>query len=71
MARYGNADDALAQLEGIVADGFFNYPVFARDAWFDALRNRPTFEALIARCEERHRAAVAAFERLDGPALLA
>ena len=71
VAHYGDADDALAQLEGVVADGFSCYPVFERDAWFDPLRNRRTFEALVARCEERHRAAVAAFERLDGPALLA
>ena len=70
VARYGDADVALTQLEGIVADGFFCYPVLARDSWFDALRKRSEFEALLARCEERHRAAAAAFEQLDGPTLL-
>jgi tetratricopeptide (TPR) repeat protein len=71
VARHGDADEALAQLEGIVADGFFCYPVLARDPWFDALRPRSAFETLLARCEERHRAAEAAFARVEGPTLLA
>jgi TolB-like protein len=71
VARYGDAEQALAQLEGIVADGFSCYPTLARDPWFDTLRNRPAFEALLGRCEARHRAAAEAFERLEGPTLLA
>ena len=70
VARYGDPDLALSQLEGIVADGFACFPAFARDPWFDALLAKPAFGDLLARCEAHYRAAVEAFERLDGPALL-
>lgn len=71
VARYGDADQAIAQLEGIIADGFFCNPVIARDTWFDALRGKPAFKTLLAHCETKHRAAVQAFERLNGASLLA
>lgn len=70
VARYGDPDLALAQLEAIVADGFACFTNFTRDPWFDALRAKPAFAELLARCEARHRDAVEAFERLNGPALL-
>jgi hypothetical protein len=69
--RDGDPEQALAQLEGIIADGFACFPNFARDPWFDALRAKPAFGALLARCEARHRAAVDAFERIGGSAVLA
>lgn len=69
-ARYGDADAALAQLDGIVADGFSCYPVFARDPWFDALRGKRAFAALLDRCAARHAESVAAFEALDGRTVL-
>ncbi len=70
IARHGDPDQALAQLEGIIADGFFCYPVLARDPWFDALRGNVAFTALLDRCAAQHRAAVAAFDALDGRAVL-
>jgi hypothetical protein len=70
VARHGDADEALAQLEGIVADGFFCYPVLARDRERLCSRPRSAFETLLARCE-RHRAAEAAFARVEGQTLLA
>ena len=70
IARCGDPDQALTQLEGIVADGFFCHPVFQRDSWFDALRAKPAFTRLLARCEELHRAAAVAFDELDGGSAL-
>ena len=70
VARYGDADDALAQLEGVVADGFSCCPVFERDPWFDALRTKPRFTELLERCASRHAASVRAFEDLDGRGVL-
>src|SRR5262249_12306294 len=70
-ARYGNAARAIDQLEGIVADGFSCYPMLARDSWLDALRSMPAFTVLLARCKQQHRAAMDAFESLNGSALLA
>jgi TolB-like protein len=70
VARYGDADVALAQLEGIVADGFSCCPVFERDPWFDALREKPAFTQLLERCASRHADAVRAFEEIDGRAVL-
>ncbi len=70
VARHGDADAALAQLEGVVADGFSCYPVFERDPWFDALRGKPAFTELLERCSARHAASLRAFENLDGRAVL-
>ena len=70
VARYGDADAALAQLEGIVADGFSCYPVFERDPWLDALRTKPQFAELLERCASRHAASLRAFEELNGRAVL-
>jgi hypothetical protein len=47
IARHGEAGEALRQLEAIVADGFFCYPVLERDSWFDALRDNPAFTTLL------------------------
>ena len=70
VARFGDADQALAQLEGIVADGFFCNPVLARDSWFDAVRTKPAFTRLLERCAKQHAAAVGAFDQLDGRSVL-
>jgi TolB-like protein len=70
IARYGDADDALARLEGVVADGFSCYPVFERDPWFDALRKKRAFTELLERCAARHAVSLRAFEDLDGRAVL-
>jgi len=70
VARYGDADAALSQLEGIVADGFSCYPVFERDPWLDALRPMPRFAELLDRCASRHAASLRAFEQLNGRAVL-
>ena len=70
VAHYGDADDALAQLEGVVADGFSCDPVFERDAWFDPVREKPAFTELLERCASRHAASVRAFEEVKGPAVL-
>jgi hypothetical protein len=70
VARYGDADEALTQLKGIVADGFSCYPVFARDPWLDALRPTPRFTELLERCASRHAASRRAFEELNGGGVL-
>jgi len=70
VARYGDADEALTQLEGVVADGFSCYPVFERDPWLDALRPKPGFTELLERCASRHAASRRAFEELNGRGVL-
>ena len=70
VARYGDADEALTQLEGVVADGFSCYPVFERDPWLDALRPKPGFTELLERCASRHAASRRAFEELNGGGVL-
>jgi hypothetical protein len=70
IARYGDAREAIAQLERIIADGFFCNPVLARDPSFDRLRGMPAFTALLDRCAVQHRAAVEAFDAADGRAVL-
>jgi hypothetical protein len=54
----------------IVADGFSCYPVFERDPWLDPLRTKAAFRALVDRCDVRHAKSVAAFDALDGRAVL-
>jgi len=71
VARYGDADEALAQLEGVVADGFSCSPVFERDPWFDELRGKSGFKELLERCGARHAESVRVFEELDGKSVLA
>jgi len=70
VARHGDADEALTQLEGVVADGFSCYPVFERDPWLDALRPKPGFTELLERCASRHAASRRAFEELNGRGVL-
>jgi len=70
VARYGDTDEALTQLEGVVADGFSCYPVFERDPWLDALRPKPGFTELLERCASRHAASRRAFEELNGRGVL-
>ncbi|MGH7524711.1 MAG: winged helix-turn-helix domain-containing protein [Gemmatimonadales bacterium] len=70
IARHGDADEALAQLERIAVDGFCCYPMLVRDSWLDTLRGMPAFTALLDRCAVQHRAAIAAFETLDGRSVL-
>ena len=70
VARYGDADEALTQLEGVVADGFLCYPVFERDRWLDALRPKPRFTEVLARCASRNAASRRAFEELTGRGVL-
>lgn len=70
VAKYGDAECALEQLEGIVADGFTCYPALEQDPWLDGLRAAPAFVRLLGRCAEQHRAAATAFEAHDGYAAL-
>ena len=70
VARFGDADEALTQLEGVVADGFSCYPVFERDPWLDALRPKPRFTELLERCASRHATSRRAFEELNGRGVL-
>ncbi|HEY8062255.1 MAG TPA: winged helix-turn-helix domain-containing protein [Gemmatimonadales bacterium] len=70
IARHGVADEAVTQLEAIVADGYCCYPAFARDPWLDCLRRMPAFTALLGRSAAEYRASVAAFEEVDGRTVL-
>jgi hypothetical protein len=45
-------------------------PSSVRDPWFDALRPKRAFGELVERCAVRHVESVAAFDDLDGRAVL-
>jgi len=57
MARGGRPDYALDFADRAVRTGYANYPLIARDASFDVLRENPDFQAVMRRAEEHHLAA--------------
>jgi TolB-like protein/tetratricopeptide (TPR) repeat protein len=71
VARCGNRSRALELFSRSVEEGYFNIPQFARDPWLDALRGDPSFTAIAARADARHRHAREAFEQAGGHRLLA
>jgi len=69
-ARLGEIDLALEYL-GRAVHGGFTCPVPMRhNAWLDAVRHRPEFEALADEAEARHRQCVDAYAAAEGPAVL-
>jgi TolB-like protein len=66
VARFGDADAALAQLEGITRDGFCCHPMLVRDPWLDSLRTRPAFKQMLGECERRFVRAATEFEQHGG-----
>jgi eukaryotic-like serine/threonine-protein kinase len=69
-AHVGLADDALIMLDLVVQNGFFCFPFFRRDPWFDPLRGDERLNAVIHRAEARSREARRAFESHPGSRVL-
>jgi len=70
LVRIGRHDDAIEMLDRTERDGFFCYPIFARDPWLDPLRGDARFVAILKRAEERMRNAQRAFDAHPGSRVL-
>jgi eukaryotic-like serine/threonine-protein kinase len=66
LARVGEVEHGLALLERVFQEGFFCFPVFARDAWLDPLRAEARFKAVLRASEERYRHAQNGFREAGG-----
>lgn len=69
LARIGEADRALAELNRCLDDGFIHYRLLRRDTNVDALRALPAFDALCERSAARYRDACVAFADAGGQRL--
>jgi len=70
MVRINERTTAIEMLEEAERDGFFCYPIFARDPWLDPLRGDPRFIAVMKRSEERMREAQRTFDAHPGSRVL-
>jgi DNA-binding winged helix-turn-helix (wHTH) protein len=70
LARLSAPDEALASLRGVVDGGYFCYPAFATDPWFDSIRDLPAFREVMKTARERHEIACRAFRDAGGDAIL-
>jgi serine/threonine protein kinase len=66
LARVGEVDIALREINRAVEGGFFCYPAFLTDTWLDKLRGLEAFDATMARAKQRHLEAVNAFKAANG-----
>ena len=66
LAKVGETDVALRELRRAVDGGFFCYPAFRTDTWFEKLRGHEAFELSMQRAKERHLQAIAAFKGANG-----
>ena len=70
LAYFGDSELALSLLKGVVEDGFFCVPAFARDPWLDSVRGTAEFAAIVRRAETRHRQALISFLTCEGDRVL-
>ena len=63
LARQGVYESALDAIERSERNGFFCYPIFARDPWLDPLRADARFIAVLRRAEARYHDAQRAFDQ--------
>ena len=70
LAYFGDSELALSLLKGVVEDGFFCVPAFARDPWLDSVRGTAEFAAIVRRAETRHRQALISFLTGEGDRVL-
>lgn len=69
LARLGEPDRALTELNPCLDDGLIHYRLLKRDPGVDSLRGSPGFEALSARSAARYRDACVAFADAGGQRL--
>jgi serine/threonine protein kinase len=70
LARIGNIELSLDALERSERNGFFCYPIFARDPWLDVLRGETRFIEAVRRAETRYRDALHKFDQHPGSRVL-
>ncbi|HYA98349.1 MAG TPA: protein kinase [Methylomirabilota bacterium] len=70
LSYLGAEEEALEMLARSIRNGFFCYPAFLNDPWFDRLRARAPFTKLLQQAEERHREGAAVFASAGGNTLL-
>jgi serine/threonine protein kinase/tetratricopeptide (TPR) repeat protein len=67
--HYAWADErekAVGAFAEVVETGYFNYPTLAKDPWLGQLRGHSTFEEILRKAAERHRAAESIFLEAGG-----
>lgn len=69
FARLSAREDALATLSDVVNDGFFCYPAFVTDPWWDGIRHLQPFGELLETAQSRHESAREAFRKAGGDEL--
>lgn len=65
-ARLGTEERALAELARAVEGGFFCYPGFLNDPWWDSFRAGERFQGILREAERRHLDAAARFTAAGG-----
>ena len=70
VAYFGQTEEVLPLLAGVVESGFFCLTAFNRDPWLDSLRGLPEFTAVVRHAESRHRQAVISFLNAEGDRIL-
>jgi serine/threonine protein kinase len=70
LCDIGEHEDGLGYLQRAVAKGYFVAPTLTEAPAFDALRDRPAFQSLLAQAEAGRLHALAAFHDADGERLL-
>jgi DNA-binding winged helix-turn-helix (wHTH) protein/tetratricopeptide (TPR) repeat protein len=69
LARFGESDRALAEMNRCLDDGFIFYRVIKRDPAVDTLRSLPAFRTLTDRAAAKYRDACLAFADVGGQRL--
>jgi serine/threonine protein kinase len=70
LAYLGEEGRALDMLSRTIGNGFFCHQTMLRDPWFDSLRGRNEFTALLNKALQLHREALTAFQAGGGASLL-
>jgi TolB-like protein/tetratricopeptide (TPR) repeat protein len=69
LARFGEPDRALTELNRCLDDGFVHYRLLKRDPEVEMLREHPAFQRLLERSAEKYRDACLAFTDAGGQRL--
>jgi eukaryotic-like serine/threonine-protein kinase len=70
LARLGDADAALREIEDVLGRGYACARQLRDDPWLEAVRRLPRFDEVAARADAAVREAAARFEAADGPRVL-
>lgn len=70
FAALGEGAKTLNALTRAIDGGYHCYESLAADPWFDAIRDEPGFQRLLARAREGRQAAASAFRAAGGPGIL-